>query len=38
MTQQWCRKAACDDRNAPPMLNAFTKAISRYHDGEIHYF
>ena len=26
-----------DDRNAPPMLKAFAKAISRYHDGEIPY-
>ncbi|EAQ34657.1 patatin [Nitrobacter sp. Nb-311A] len=28
---------ARDNRNAPPMLSAFAKAISRYHDGEIPY-
>jgi len=26
-----------DNRNAPPMLSAFAKAISRYHDGEMPY-
>jgi NTE family protein len=32
----WIVKAR-DDRNAPPMLSSFAKAISRYHDGEIPY-
>lgn len=32
----WIVKAR-DNRNAPPMLSAFAKAISRYHDGEIPY-
>ena len=32
----WIIKAR-DDRNAPPMLNSFAKAVSRYHDGEIPY-
>lgn len=32
----WIIKAR-DDRNTPPMLNSFAKAISRYHDGEIPY-
>jgi NTE family protein len=32
----WIIKAR-DDHNAPPMLNSFAKAISRYHDGEIPY-
>jgi len=26
-----------DNRNAPPMLNAFARAISRYHDGSMPY-
>lgn len=30
----WIVKAR-DDRNAPPMLNSFAKAISNYHDGRI---
>jgi NTE family protein len=32
----WIVKAR-NDRNAPPMLSSFAKAISRYHDGEIPY-
>jgi NTE family protein len=32
----WIVKAR-DNANAPPMLNSFAKAISRYHDGEIPY-
>jgi NTE family protein len=32
----WIVKAR-DDRNAPPMLNSFAKAIGRYHDGEMPY-
>ncbi len=32
----WIVKAR-DNSNAPPMLNAFAKAISRYHDGSIPY-
>ncbi|WP_458760735.1 patatin-like phospholipase family protein [Afipia sp. TerB] len=32
----WIVKAR-DNPNAPPMLNAFAKAISRYHDGSIPY-
>jgi NTE family protein len=32
----WIVKAR-DDRNAPPMLSAFAKAVGRYHDGEIPY-
>ena len=29
--------SARDNRNAPPMLSAFAKAVSRYHDGEMPY-
>ena len=32
----WITRAR-DNANAPPMLNAFAKAISRYHDGSIPY-
>ena len=32
----WIVKAR-DNRNAPPMLSAFAKAVSRYHDGEMPY-
>jgi NTE family protein len=32
----WVVKAR-DNRNAPPMLSSFAKALSRYHDGEIPY-
>lgn len=32
----WIVKAR-DNRDAPPMLSAFAKAVSRYHDGEIPY-
>jgi NTE family protein len=32
----WIVKAR-NDRNAPPMLSSFAKAVSRYHDGEIPY-
>jgi NTE family protein len=32
----WIIKAR-DDRDAPPMLNSFAKAISRYHDGGMPY-
>lgn len=32
----WIVKAR-DNPNAPPMLNAFARAISRYHDGSIPY-
>ena len=32
----WITKAR-DDSHAPPMLQSFAKAISRYHDGEIPY-
>ena len=32
----WIAKAR-NDRNAPPMLSSFAKAITRYHDGEMPY-
>jgi NTE family protein len=32
----WIVKAR-NNRNAPPMLSAFAKAINRYHDGEVPY-
>jgi NTE family protein len=32
-----CITKARDDRNAPPMLSSFAKAIRRYHDSEIPY-
>lgn len=32
----WVARAR-DNSNAPPMLNAFAKAISRYHDGSMPY-
>lgn len=33
---EWIVRAR-DNRNAPPMLSAFAKAISRYHDGSMPY-
>ncbi len=33
---QWIVRAR-DNANAPPMLNSFAKAISRYHDGSMPY-